>query len=57
MVYNMRINTVKKHKLKNQAARQKHYVQTLFKLELHIICWKVAVQQDVLSVRELSEIT
>lgn len=44
MVYNIRFNTAKKHKLKDQAARQKHYVQTLFELELHIICLKVAVQ-------------
>lgn len=44
MDYNIRINAVKKHKLKYQAARQKHYVQTLFELELHIICLNVAVQ-------------
>lgn len=44
MVCNIRFNTAKKHKLKDQAARQKHYVQTLSELELHIICLKVAVQ-------------
>lgn len=41
MDYNIRINTEKKYKLKDQAARQKHYVQTLFELELHIISLNV----------------
>lgn len=45
MDYN-RINTAKKQKLKDQAARQKHYVQTLFELELHIICLNVLVQRS-----------
>lgn len=44
MDYNIRINTAKKHKLKDQTSRQKHYVQTLFELELHIIHLNVAVQ-------------
>lgn len=41
-----RINTAKKQKLKDQAARQKHYVQTLFELELHIICLNVPLQHS-----------
>lgn len=40
------INTAKKQKLKDQAARQKHYVQTLFELELHIICLNVPLQHS-----------
>lgn len=44
MGYNTRINTEKKRKLEDQAARQKHHVQTLFELELHIIPLNVAVQ-------------
>lgn len=43
MDYN-RINTAEKQKLKDQAARQKHYIQTLFELELHIICLNVPLQ-------------
>lgn len=45
MDYN-RINTAKKQKLKDQAARQKHYVQTLFELEFHIICLNVPLQRS-----------
>lgn len=45
MDYN-RINTAGKQKLKDQTARQKHYVQTLFELELHIFYLNVPLQRS-----------